>query len=95
MDLLRQKVGFIHVEGLAHAAYALSQAGITSGPVWDSLHEQVLKRDTFQVAMVKNANYDPTGFEYAGLEGGIGLRTVEHIMQVNFKQDVQKLIYED
>jgi hypothetical protein len=79
LDLLIQKMDYIHLEGLGHTAFALNKAGITDGPVWDGLHEQVMKKDTFQLTWVKNNNYDPTAFEYAGLEGGFGARTVEHI----------------
>ena len=94
-DLLLKKMNFLHAEGIAHAAYALQQAGVTQGPIWDALHEQVLKRDTFQVALVKNNNYDPSSFEYAGLEGGAASKTVEHIQQNLFSNEAQKLIYED
>lgn len=65
-DLLQRKANYLHIEGLGHAAFALRSAGITQGPLWQALHEQVVRRETFQISLVKANNYDPTSFEFAG-----------------------------
>ena len=94
-DIILKKQDFLHIEGLAHTAHALAQRGIFEGQVWDAIHHQINSKPTFQIDYVKNENYDPTRFEYVGLKGGFGARTVEHIGQEAFKEEVQELIYED
>lgn len=88
LDLLVKKVEFLHLEGLAHVAYALNEAGIRQGPVWDKIHEQILKKDTFQLIMVKNMNFTPSDFEYVGKKGGKLARTNEFIMRRMFEPEI-------
>lgn len=38
-----------------------------------------MSKDTLDIEFVKNANYNPTSFEYVGMKGGFGSKTNEHI----------------
>jgi len=80
-DLVAKKSDYLHIEGIAHASFALKQSGNTSSLLWDKLHAQILKKDTFAIELVKNENYDPTKFELAGKKGGLMNRATEHILE--------------
>jgi len=70
----------MHLEGIGQCAKALDKLGIYDKKIWGALDAQICKRkdETFQLEYVKNENYDPTSFDYAGMKGGIMNRSMDH-----------------
>lgn len=97
-SLIKKKIDFMHIEGLAHTVYALDKMGYKDEELWQSLAKQIQSREdgNFNVVYLKTMNANPKAFDYVGSKGGLLMKTPnEHMGQDRFNEDTQSLFFED
>lgn len=83
VNIIKKKQDFMHIEGLAHAVYALDKMDYKDESLWNSLAKQIESRDSanFNIVYLKAMNGNPKAFDYVGTKGGFIIKEVfgEHV----------------
>jgi len=86
LPLFKQKAAYLHNEGVAHAAWALSRAEIWDAEAWSIIKEAALERD-FALNVVKTKRWNL--FEYSAAT------PTDHILQSGLSEYANQYYYED
>ena len=85
LPLLKSKIEYLHGEGVAQAAWALSNAGIWDVEIWEGLKKHISEKN-FDYTVVKNQRWSAS--YYMSMSGS------EHFFEREMSQFANKLFFQ-